>query len=128
MTVVWRLSAEVFTSVRFAGHQAREIATMAVVAMPLTLGSLWWMTGRKACGPTSMRPTRATWLRASLLVVIPLWLVGVMASGDVMREGQSGNGLAAMVAGHVFEHVLDYVLVALAAAAAWLFGKPERDP
>jgi hypothetical protein len=51
-----------------------------------------------------------------------------MASGDVMSEGQSGNGLAAMVAAHVFEHALDYVLVALAAIAAWRFTSVGDEP
>jgi hypothetical protein len=127
MTAVWGLTEEVFTSVRFAGHQAREIATLAVVTTPLTLGVLWCMTGRQSAALTSLVPTRATWLRVSLMVVIVVWLAVVMASGDVMSEGQSDNGLAAMVAAHVFEHGLDHVLVPLAAAAAWLFGKPERD-
>jgi hypothetical protein len=128
MTVVWGVSEEVFTSVRYAGHQAREIATLAVVTTPLTFGVLWWMSERKPAPLTAMIPDRATWVRALSLLVIPLWLVGVMASGDVMSEGQSDNGLAAMVAAHVFEHMLDHVLVAVAAAAAWLFATRSRRP
>ncbi len=121
-TVIWGVSAEVFTSVRYAGHQAREIATLTAVTIPLTLGLTWRMR-RQAI--VALTPSTVPWRQASRLLIIPVWLLAVMASGDVMREGQSGNGLAAMVAGHVFEHVLDYAFVALAATAALRFLAPE---
>jgi hypothetical protein len=120
VTAVFGVSRDIFTSVLYAGHQAREIATHAAVTVPLTLGVLWLTLARGRADPAApvWAPNREAWVRIVALLAIPAWLGVVLASGDPMSEGQSDNGLAAMVAGHFFEHVLDYVLVMLLAVGA----------
>ena len=46
-------------------------------------------------------------------VAIPAYLAYRAAHGDVMAAGHEEAGLASMIGGHVFEHVLDYVFVVL---------------
>ena len=138
LTAVWGFSGEIFTSVRYAGHQAREILTHGAVTLPLALGVLrlqrdWLSVSdpdgpprrlRTAVGSAAARRTGpGTWLSAGLAFAIPAYLAAVALSGDVMEAGQSEHGLSAMVAGHFFEHVLDYVFVVCLTAgarAAWL--------
>jgi hypothetical protein len=53
------------------------------------------------------------------VVAIPAYLAVSMLRGDVMAVAQSDRGLAAMVAGHLFEHTLDFVLVGLLTAVGY---------
>lgn len=110
LTVVFGVSGDIFLDVRYAGHQAREILTHGPVTLLLGVGVLL-LAGRPSIGDTSQAPRLARRVAAALWVAIPIWLAAVALSGDVMEEGQSEHGLAAMVAAHTFEHVLDYLLV-----------------
>lgn len=137
LTLVFGLSAEVFTDVRYAGHQAREILTHGPVTLLAGLGLVMTMGGGVDGGRTSVgsggradpvapggvdgspehaRSTGWSWPFTAALVaaiLIPLHLAVVSLSGDLMEQGQSALGLSAMVAAHYFEHTLDYLLTAL---------------
>jgi hypothetical protein len=119
LTLVFGLSADVFLDVRYAGHQAREILTHGPVTLLLGIGVIIAVT-RDVIEPPVSRATRgrdgvtrATWLKAAMVFLIPAWLAVVSFGGDVMEHGQSDLGLGAMVAAHYFEHTLDYLLVLL---------------
>lgn len=137
LTLVFGLSADVFTDVRYAGHQAREILTHGPITLLLGLGLVLAMAGgvdggRISAGiggrgdplaaggvdgsPAHLPSMGWSWPFAIALVaaiLIPLHLAVVSLSGDVMEQGQSELGLSAMIAAHYFEHTLDYLLTAL---------------
>jgi hypothetical protein len=120
LTLVFGLSTDVFLDVRYAGHQAREILTHGPVTLLLGLGII--LAASSTRSPTTpRRPTAPSWLTglfAVVALVIPVHVAMVSLGGDVMAEGQSDMGLAAMVAAHYFEHVLDYILASLLLASA----------
>ncbi len=129
LTAVFGLSASVFVDVRYVGHQAREIMTHGPITLLLGFGIVLLILGSADReGRTNVRtenraiPWRKIRIPAAFVVLIPGLLAWVALRGDVMSAGQSEQGIAAMVAGHVFEHVLDYAFVALTAAAVfgWL--------
>ncbi len=123
MTLLFGLEDEVFFSPLYAGHQAREIATHGAITLPLALGCLR-LTRNAPVG--SPRLGQEGKLRFTALVLICVWLTAVMAGGDIMAEGQSANGLSAMVAGHLFEHSLDYLAVVLLACGLGLLSSQTR--
>jgi hypothetical protein len=67
-------------------------------------------------GPTSGRIT-FTVARVLVLVAIPAWLVIIVARGNPPSEAQTGQGLSAIIAGHVFEHAPDYLFTPCVAIA-----------
>jgi hypothetical protein len=114
LTVVFGLSVDVFTDVRYAGHQAREILTHGPVTLLFGIAIL--LAASRPPPTPSPAPAGAKWaiwLKSFLFLSIPLFLAVVALSGDVMTAGQSDHGLAAMVGAHYFEHTLDYLLIAL---------------
>lgn len=129
LTLVFGMSADIFTDVRYAGHQAREILTHGPITGLLAIGLVRRAAVRNV--PPSdrtshdMRPTH--WLAAAPFVIIPLWVGAVALAGDPMAAGQSEQGLAAMVAGHVFEHTLDYVLVLMLVGGGCALMMEERS-
>lgn len=124
VTLVFGLSSETFTDVRFAGHQAREILTHGPITLLLGMGVLLIVSNNRS-RPSSSAASPGTASRIGLgiaaagLFAIPVFLAVVTLSGDFMEAGQSDEGLAAMVAGHVFEHVLDYAFVCLVAVGLY---------
>jgi hypothetical protein len=125
LTAVFGVSPLALTSVRYTGHQARELMTHVPVTLPLVFAAL--------AAVSRLSPERAaksTWLgriaralaerpwQAVGAFAIPLMLAAVTLSGNPLEEGQAEQGLAAMVAGHVFEHALDYVFTVTFAVAA----------
>ena len=138
LTLVFGISQDVFTDVRYAGHQAREIVTHGAMTALLSLGSLHVVAGQRGRhAPLKPRalspipsPDRTMWIVLLTVSAIPVYLAIVALSGDVMAAGQSDNGLAAMVGGHVLEHVLDYIFVVMLSLSiyAWIaFFSEQRD-
>jgi len=117
VTLACGFSLDFATDVRFAAHQARELATHVPITLPLTVAALLAMTGRRTGGPTSGRIT-FTVARALVLVAIPAWLFLIVARGNPASEAQTGQGLSAIIAGHVFEHAPDYLFTPCVAIAA----------
>ena len=118
LTAIFGVHAQVFTSARYIGHQAREIMTHGLVTLPLAVG----IARLTAAGAAAEPPPRAApwWRVASWLVMlgVPLFLVVAFWNVDLTTTGQMREGLAGIVAAHVFEHTLDVVLVAVVALAA----------
>lgn len=115
MTAIFGLDGRVFTDVRYAGHQAREILTHAPVTFLLGMGIRSWWATRDGARQISFRPVSSgrLYALAGPVLAIPCYLAAVTMTGDFRHEGQSEMGLSAMVAGHYFEHALDYLLVIL---------------
>lgn len=131
LTLVLGVSPQTVTSVRYTGHQARELLTHVPVTMPFAFAALaalrWQALPQNDAGSPWTRIRRALgvnpWQTAAAFA-IPLMLAAITLSGDPMEEGQAEQGVAAMVAGHVFEHTLDYALtVAVAIFVAGASGR-----
>lgn len=121
-TLVFGVSTDVVADPRYVGHQAREIATAGLVFLPLTVGTLAWIRGeaaRPAPGPGALpdglpAARRPSAIGIGLAVAIPLYLAGAtLALGSM--EAAHDAPLAALVAGHAFEHALDLAFVLLSA-------------
>lgn len=114
LSLVFVPSTEPFLDPRYIGHQAREILTHSLVTLPVGLGLLAMCLRAHGCGePRSgvAVPISLTCLAA--VFVIPIYLGLATVLGGAIAHGQTAGGLAAMVAAHFFEHVLDYLFVAL---------------
>jgi hypothetical protein len=113
LTVVFGLSPEIVTDPRFVGHQAREILTHGPITCLLVVGSAVLMAGRFSPGgpPTRAMPAAAGWLAPAVFVLVPTGLAALAIAGGAMATAQTANGMSAVVAAHVFEHVLDYLFV-----------------
>lgn len=129
LCVVFGISALAFTSVRYTGHQARELVTHAPITLPLVFAALALTAGTARASRADRRVAAlfrvfgASPVRTLLVVAVPVLLAVTTMRGDVMTEGQSEGGLAAMVAAHVFEHTLDYVFTVLIALAATVWSR-----
>ncbi len=127
LTLLFGLSSNIFMDVRYTGHQAREILTHGPITVLFGLGSLhavsMLLRRDRSLRGENAKPIppleRNTWIALVLVFAIPVFLSVVSFSGDLMDVGQSKQGLAAMVAGHAFEHVLDYVFVILLATGIY---------
>jgi hypothetical protein len=123
LTVVFGVQADLVTSARYIGHQAREILTHGLITLPLTVAVLRWITGPRvpaasgaaAIGRSSRVMRAAVW---GALVGIPIFLIVAFRGADFAATAQLQSSLAGVVAAHVFEHALDMVLVILVALAA----------
>lgn len=123
-TLTFGVSSLSWMSSRYAGHQAREILTHALVSVPIALA-----TGLAIIRPELPLDDRALWTRLGAAVREHIWawaavlllgafLTGRSLAGDIREDGQVGGGVPGMVAAHFFEHSLDYVFTVLVAAAA----------
>jgi cytochrome bd-type quinol oxidase subunit 2 len=125
LTMVFGVSAAVFVDPQYAGHQAREILTHALITLPLGIALLL----RAADRGERRAPRLDGWtaLALALVVAIPVLLGAVALSGGVMEHGQAEHGLGAMVAAHYFEHTLDYLLVLLLLAGGLALQRSARS-
>ncbi|MBA3559995.1 MAG: hypothetical protein H0W30_15515 [Gemmatimonadaceae bacterium] len=127
LTLIFGLSREIFLDPRYVGHQAREILTHGPVTLPLTIGALYVVVSRLGYARGGMQKSVAPflsrdWLAIAALVLslaIPLGLALGTLFGNALATGQRDHGLAAMVAAHFFEHLLDYVLTLLMVIGAY---------
>lgn len=126
-TLLFGVSALSVTSVRYTGHQARELLTHVPITLPLMFATVVIVRGSIVPAGAAVRlpmPTRilaalrASPWRTALALAIPVFLAVRTLAGDPMAEGQSEGGLVAMVAAHVFEHTLDYLFSMLSTVAA----------
>jgi hypothetical protein len=121
LTVVFGVQADVFTSPRYLGHQAREILTHGLITLPLTIAVVRWVPGPRAHPDAAPMARPSLAVRAAVwiaIVGIPIFLVVAFRGADFAATAQLQSALAGVVAAHVFEHVLDMVLVILVALAA----------
>ena len=120
---VFGVQAEVFTSARYIGHQAREILTHGLITLPMTIAVVRWVTapmGHAGSGAVPIaRPSGAVQAAVWVAIIgIPIFLVVAFRGADFAATAQLQSAYAGVVAAHVFEHVLDMVLVILVALAA----------
>jgi hypothetical protein len=125
-TLVFGLSGDIFTDVRYVGHQAREILTHGPVTALPAVGLLLALGSPRGSGASTARHP-LSWIAGIAFLLIPVYLAAVGVAGGALAEGQTGQGLAAMVAAHYFEHTLDYVLVFLLLVASLGLKRPG-DP
>jgi len=127
LTLVFGVSAALFT---------REIATHGPVTLLWALGAVLatgWIGGSSMVADPGERGSRRRcprWTPAVPFVGIPAYLAVVALSGDVMGAGQTDQGLSAMVAGHLFEHTLDYLFVTFltVSGCAWMVHRLPARP
>jgi hypothetical protein len=115
LTAVFGLSPEFVTDPRFVAHQAREILTHGPITSLLVVGFAVLMAPDRSAGrgTTHMNQPVLRWWTASVFVLIPVVLATLVLTGNAMAAAQTANGLSGLLAAHVFEHVLDYVMVGL---------------
>jgi hypothetical protein len=124
LTLVFRPTLEPFVDVLFLGHQARELATHALITLPLALGVSLWVVERQrgklvfGTAPSSFKPVRGA---ALIALSLTAWItLGALVTGAA-GESQTSS-LTALLAGHVFEHTFGYAIAPLTAAtlsASW---------
>lgn len=115
LSLIFVPTPEPFLDPRYIGHQAREILTHSLVTLPLGMGLLAYIFRHHGHRPAGNRPLQSTLSIPAIaaVVAIPAYLGFATVFADALAHGQTAGGMAAMVAAHFFEHVLDYVFVAL---------------
>jgi hypothetical protein len=121
LTGIYGLTAEPFLDARFLGHQAREFGTHALVTLPIALGTCLALAnrlgveerprGRVWSWPVAIAGTGGLVLGAYLAVAVGL------TRAEVRTQT---SDVTALVAVHLFEHTLTYLLVALLAGFLYL--------
>ncbi len=133
LTLMFRPTLEPLTDPRYLGHQLREAVTQIGLMLPLALGAILAQTRPSAAlaaaapsrhilagdrpGPASAREHRrvpreiAAWQLSGLLIVAFLAIATTMTGA--VSSTSPGVPLSSLVCAHVFEHLLDYVFVAL---------------
>lgn len=127
LSLAFGVSSLAWTSGRYAGHQARELLTHVPVTLLLTAAALIAVVGPAAFErdgrslgtrlAAAVRRDLASWIA---ILAIAVFLAIRTLGGGGLEEGQSGQGVAGMVAAHFFEHVLDYVFTPAVAVTAAL--------
>jgi hypothetical protein len=113
LSIIFGVSADVFTDAQYTGHQAREILTHAAVTLPAGIAVVMIAGAGRSAAQRRVHPVAAT-LAMALAVLVPIHLTIItLAGGGVMEHGQTEHGLGAMVAAHYFEHTLDYLFILL---------------
>jgi hypothetical protein len=111
LTLVFGPGIEPFISQRYIGHQAREILTHGLVTLPLVFAG-GVLAGRARAPSGARRGATLPRLLAWVAVIgIPGFLAIAFSSTNLESSAQLESGLAGVVAAHVFEHTLDFVLV-----------------
>jgi hypothetical protein len=121
-TVVFGVGSVVATDPVLIGSQAREIATHALVTLPLALALYAWLDRRHNVAPPdpgTADAVRVEWYHLAFTLAIPMYLAVIVKGDNVVSAGQTDGGLVAMVGAHFFEHTLEYALVALLTAGTY---------
>ena len=115
-----------FCNPRWLAHSIREVATFPVTGIPIALASIV-LTESVLSGAT-LWVVQPDWL-SLLLIALGLLIVAVelalLSGADVLAMAQqpsfaaTGLSIPYLLAAHVFEHVLDFVLTALLAGGLY---------
>jgi len=123
LTFVFGVNRAPFADAVYLGHQARELATHAIVTVPLGLGLCLRLAATRPLDPRRMLAgllSPAVLGPALLAIAIGVYLAaGVMMTGAV-DQGQTSS-LSALIFPHFFEHTLTYLVVGLISPAAYLW-------
>jgi hypothetical protein len=104
-----------FRDAVYIGHQAREVATHAIVTVPLALSACLFL-GRNAWGDRTAgtSPLSVALILGSVGVLVGLFLVIGSLVTSAASQGQS-ESLAVLIFPHFFEHTFSYVMTTLSA-------------
>lgn len=111
MTAIFGLGAETFSSARFLGHQLRELVTHVGVMVPVVTALV--LAGADGATRVRWRLDSGAGVALGGAAVVALALATLSVTHGSTGHMQPGAGWSAVVAGHVFEHSLDYAWVAL---------------
>lgn len=146
MTILFGLTTAPFLDPRYIGHQARELLTHLSITLPLSFGVLVRET-HTASGSITEQIHRDEWIgQRPIKIVIPsrriyhdliaaaavlflglLFLVGGTLLTGAVDHARPGTPLSSLVAAHLFEHTVDYLLVACLVLTTWR-ATATRDP
>jgi hypothetical protein len=146
MTILLGLTTAPFLDPRYIGHQARELLTHLSITLPLSFGVLLRET-RTASGSITEQIHRDEWIgqrhvkivtpsrriyhdliaAAAVLFLGLLFLVGGTLLTGAVGHARPGTPLSSLVAAHLFEHTVDYLLVACLILTTWR-ATATRDP
>lgn len=109
-----------FLTPRWLAHSFREVATYPFTGIPVAFASVvlveWWIAGSDSwsvrMGPVSMTLI-GLGVAMTALQLIPLAGTSVLALAQRPAFARDGLSVAYLLASHVFEHVLDFVMLAL---------------
>ena len=126
LTMLTRCNWRVFRNPRWLAHSMREVATFPLTGIPLALASIV-LTAHALSGPSTWI-VQPGWL-SLLLIGIAASIVAVefaaVRNADVLALAQkpsfAAEGLSVfyLLAAHVFEHLLDFLLLAFLAAGLY---------
>jgi len=105
-----------FRNAVYIGHQAREVATHAVVTVPLAWSACLFL-GRNAWSDRTAgtSPLAFALVAGGVGVLVGLYLVIGSLVTSAASQGQS-ESLAVLIFPHFFEHTFSYVMTTLSAA------------
>ena len=110
LTLAFGPGLDTFTSQRYIGHQAREILTHGLITLPLVF-ACGVLAGRVRTPRMEFRATVPRVLAWVTVIGIPVFLAIAFSRSTLESSAQLESGVAGVVAAHVFEHALDFVLV-----------------
>ena len=118
-----------FRNAVYIGHQAREVATHAVVTVPLAWSACLFL-GRNAWSDRTAgtSPLAFALVAGGVGVLVGLYLVIGSLVTSAASQGQS-DSLAVLIFPHFFEHTFSYVMTTLSAALVfeWV-RRPSTGP
>ncbi|MCL6481860.1 MAG: hypothetical protein K6U02_09040 [Firmicutes bacterium] len=121
LTVLFGLTPEPFADARYLGHQARELFTHGLVTLPLAVGACLKLTG-EVLVPSARRKTarmRAVGLAGAVAGLLAAFLIlGALRTGAA-QQAQTQEHYR-LIAAHVFEHTLGYLLVTAVSVCCYL--------
>lgn len=133
LTVLFRPTLDPFVDPRYIGHQAREVVTHLLIALPLSFGALvaasrsgmtvedggscgdGWGAGRypaQSVGRSGKLPTDVAVALAAWVLLLTFLMIAAIATG-ASRRVRPDVPLSSLLAAHAFEHFLDYLMVLL---------------
>jgi hypothetical protein len=126
LAVLFVPGSDSFRNAVYIGHQAREVATHAIVTVPLALSTCLFL-GRHAWGERTAgtSPLAFALIAGGIGVLVGLFLVIGSLVTSAASQGQS-ESLAVLIFPHFFEHTFSYVMTTL--SAALVFEYVRRGP
>lgn len=138
MTLLLGLTTAPFLDPRYIGHQARELLTHLSITLPLSFGVLLRET-HTTSGLMIKQIHRGGWIgqrpikkvvpsrrisydliaAAAVLFLGLLFLVGGTLLTGAVDHARPGTPLSSLVAAHLFEHTVDYLLVVCLVLTTW---------
>jgi hypothetical protein len=126
LALVFIPGSDSFRDAVFIGHQAREVATHAIVTVPMAwslclhLGRDTW--GERVPGTSSIGVSLAA---AAAGAIVGIYLLIAALATSAASQGQS-ESIAVLIFPHFFEHTFSYVVTTLCAALVfdWVRGRP----